>query len=107
MKGTLAVASLLLGATVAALANTSLHTTWLWHVHQPIYWPGQSSYVGVDHYENAWDTIRQQGGGRPHPSPEILRQIFGLDDRIAAYQGRLRDAVGDRKSTRLNSSHRT
>src|SRR6266436_7630938 len=68
-----------------APAGTSVHTSWLWHLHQPIYWPDRRNY-GADHYENAWDTLQQQDGGRQHPSPEILRNIFGLDDRRNAYQ---------------------
>jgi hypothetical protein len=66
--------------------NTNVHTTWLWHLHQPIYWPDRRNY-GTDHYENAWDTIQQQNAGRPHPSPEVLATIFGEADRVNAYQG--------------------
>ncbi|MCX8090964.1 MAG: carbohydrate-binding protein [Verrucomicrobiae bacterium] len=75
-------------------AGNSLHTTWLWHLHQPIYWPDRRA-SGPDHYEAAWDTIQRQDAGRPHPSPEVLRNIFGLDDRVNAYQSRPRDALGD------------
>src|SRR5438552_1360228 len=71
--------------------NHSVHTSFLWHLHQPIYWPDKRA--SGDHYENAWDTIQAQDGGRPHPSPEILRQVFGLDDRIAAYQYRPKDSL--------------
>jgi hypothetical protein len=71
--------------------TTSVHTTWLWHLHQPIYWPDQRG--GGDHYEAAWDTIQQQNAGRNHPSPEVLSQIFGLADRVAAYQSRPHDAL--------------
>jgi len=78
----------------AALAGDSLHTAWLWHLHQPIYWPDRRSGAG-DRYEAAWDTIQQQGAGRPHPTPESLRNIFGLDDRVNAYQSRPKDALGD------------
>lgn len=73
-------------------ANNSIHTTYLWHVHQPIYWPDRRNF-GTDHYEAAWDTIQQQDGGRLHPNPEILRNIFGIDDRKAAYQSRLNDSL--------------
>ncbi len=86
-------AAFLLQASVFLVsANNSLHTTYLWHVHQPIYWPDRRNY-GTDHYEAAWDTIQQQNAGRPHPSPEVLSTIFGLDDRKAAYQYRLRDSL--------------
>ncbi len=82
---TLVLAALLCAPAWNAPANDSVHTSWLWHLHQPIYWPDRRNY-GADHYENAWDTIQQQDGGRQHPSPEILRNIFGLDDRRNAYQ---------------------
>jgi len=68
--------------------NTGVHTTWLWHLHQPIYWPDRRNY-DVDHYENAWDTIQQQNAGRPHPSPEVLSTIFGEADRVNVYQGEI------------------
>jgi len=76
----------------AGLAGTNLHTTWLWHLHQPIYWPDRRDW-GTDHYEAAWDTIQQQNAGRPHPSPEVLSSVFGLADRVAAYQNRPHDAL--------------
>ncbi len=85
--------ALCLLSPLAAPASTSIHTTWLWHLHQPIYWPDDRGY-GTDHYEAAWDTIQQQDAGRQHPKPEILRNIFGLDDRVNAYQGRPSAALG-------------
>src|SRR5262249_15228875 len=82
-------------AQLPALAGTnSVHTTWLWHMHQPIYWPGQRNWGG-DHYEAAWDTIQQQNFGRLHPAPEVLSSIFGLDDRIADYPSRARDSLNN------------
>ena len=80
----------LLLTPIFALAdgNTGVHTTWLWHLHQPIYWPDRRNY-GVDHYENAWDTIQQQNAGRPHPTPEVLSTIFGEADRVNVYQGEI------------------
>jgi hypothetical protein len=72
--------------------STNVHTTWLWHLHQPIYWP-ERRVSGNDHYEAAWDTIQQQNAGRNHPSPENLSTIFGLADRVAAYQTRPHDAL--------------
>ena len=83
---------LLLSQAPAPGSTNSIHTTWLWHLHQPIYWPDRRNY-GADHYENARDTIQQQNAGRPHPSPEVLNAIFGLDDRVADYQSRPRDAL--------------
>jgi hypothetical protein len=83
-----------LASALTGFASSSLHTTWLWHLHQPIYWPDQRNY-GTDHYEAAWDTIQQQDAGRPHPSPEVLRNIFGLDDRRNAYQSGPRNSLAN------------
>jgi hypothetical protein len=55
--------------------NTNVHTSWMWHMHQPIYWPDKApenhptlgSPSTVDHYQNAWDTI-QLDDARLHPS---------------------------------------
>src|SRR5208283_3512236 len=76
---------LLLSQALAPGSTNTVHTTWLWHLHQPIYWPDRRNY-GTDHYENAWDTIQQQNAGRPHPAPEVLSTIFGEADRVNAYQ---------------------
>jgi hypothetical protein len=86
--------ALCLLSPLATLASANLHTTWLWHLHQPIYWPDRRNWGG-EHYEAAWDTIQQQNGGRPHPAPEVLSTIFGLADRVAAYQSRPRDTVNN------------
>lgn len=75
-----------------AWANGSVHTTYLWHLHQPIYWPDQRRAGGDDQYENAWDSIQQRDLGAAHPQNN-LREIFGKDDRVAAYQWRTRDAL--------------
>ncbi|MGZ5538527.1 MAG: hypothetical protein ACXWG0_08365, partial [Chthoniobacterales bacterium] len=71
--------------------NTSVHTSWMWHLHQPIYWPEKRS--ATDHYENAWDTIQAQDGGRGHPVEQLRGQVFDVDDRRAAYQSRPKDAL--------------
>ncbi|HEV2327295.1 MAG TPA: carbohydrate-binding protein [Verrucomicrobiae bacterium] len=90
----LCLACLLLSGQLAAFAdtNTNVHTTWLWHLHQPIYWPDRRDY-GVDHYEQAWDTIQQQNAGRPHPTPEVLSTIFGEADRVNVYQGEIESVL--------------
>src|SRR5438034_533503 len=36
---TLVLAALLGALAWNAPANNSVHTSWLWHLHQPIYWP--------------------------------------------------------------------
>jgi hypothetical protein len=84
----------LLASALTCFASNSLHTTWLWHLHQPIYWPDRRA-SGDDQYEAAWDTIQQQDAGRPHPAPEVLRNIFGLDDRRNAYQSGPRNSLAN------------
>ena len=37
----------------SGVAATGVHTTWLWHMHQPIYWPTQSSWT-PGRYETAF-----------------------------------------------------
>src|ERR1017187_8389094 len=77
-----------------ASANTSVHTSWMWPMHQPIYWPDRApaNHAG-DHYQNAYDTIQLKLSGSLVPSDD-LAGTFGDVNRV------------DRKSTRLNSSHR-
>jgi hypothetical protein len=70
---------------LAAMASTNVHTTWLWHLHQPIYWPDRApANHSADHYQNAWDTIQL---GNVHPSDTSLTTVFGASDRVNAYQG--------------------
>ncbi len=75
--------------------NTNLHTTWLWHMHQPIYWPDRAPYNhSGDHYQNAWDTIQLNNGGTTtHPTDTSLPGVFGDNNRIADYQNYPHDAV--------------
>ena len=81
----LCVVALWLPFGVQATTNTNVHTTWLWHLHQPIYWPDQAPANHVaDHYQNAWDTIQL---GNVHPNDTSLSTVFGAGDRVAAYQG--------------------
>jgi hypothetical protein len=69
-----------------------------WHNHQPIYWPewnGNGPQTGRVQY--AWDSIVLKPGqtydtGVGHPEND-LGNIFGLDDRRNAYQGRPRDSL--------------
>src|SRR5258708_26236798 len=88
-----AVLILLALLPAAAQAGTSVQPTWLGTLHQPIYWPDRRNY-GTDHYEAAWDTIQQQNAGRNHPSPEVLSTIFGVSDRVNAYQGQPKTSIG-------------
>jgi hypothetical protein len=79
-----------------ASANTSVHTSWLWHLHQPIYWPDSApaNHVG-DHYQNAWDTLQLDQHGFGHPSDTSLQNVFSLSDRLNAYQGEPNATLND------------
>jgi hypothetical protein len=82
------------GLAVAALgasAQEKLHFTYLWHLEQPIYWPDQQT-SGQDRYERAWESIQRKNAGGIHPTNN-LTDIFGLDDRRAAYQYRIKDSI--------------
>jgi len=93
--GTAASVLIFTSAGVAfAQPTTRPQMSWHWHVHQPNYWNGPSRAAGApDRVEFAWESIQQKDGGDPHPTND-LRGIFGLDDRIAAYQFRMRDSLG-------------
>ncbi len=86
MLGLISTSFALLQLAGNVSANNSVHTSWLWHLHQPIYWPDRApaNHAG-DHYQNAWDTMQLQDGGFGHPV-EHLRDVFSLNDRINAYQ---------------------
>jgi hypothetical protein len=91
-SGVRILAALLL-ATVSARAGGNLHTTWLWHLHQPIYWPDRAPVNhAADHYQNAWDTIQL---GNIHPDDTSLSTVFGEADRVNAYQGQPSSTVNN------------
>lgn len=93
IRGATLVAAVVAGGLAApAMAQQSLHFTYLWHLEQPIYWPDRQA-SGEDRYERAWESIVRRDGGAAHPTNN-LRDIFGLPDRVAAYQGRCRDSIG-------------
>src|SRR5438046_6209507 len=81
---TLALVAMLILPAARAQNNTSIHTSWLVHLHQPIYWPEKRA--GSEHYVNAWYTIQAQDAGRSHPVAQVRGQVFDIDDRRAAYQ---------------------
>jgi len=67
----------------------------MWHVHQPIYWNDQNRSGSVDRYEYAHESMQNKGGSTWNGYPQNdLDQIFGLDDRKAAYQYRMKDSLG-------------
>lgn len=89
---TFPIAAAVSAGILSAAHADPLHLTWHWHLEQPIYWPDQQQ-SGADRAERAWESIVRTDGGAAHPE-NSLRTIFGLDDRVAAYQWRTRDAIG-------------
>lgn len=73
-----------------------VHTTYIWHLEQPIYWPAPSPYGAG--YETAWESIQQRNGGAAHPENDVAA-IFSVADRVAAYQYRTRESIADMTGT--------
>lgn len=78
--------------------QAQVHTTWLWHMQQPIYWP-EASVADPYHWQAAQEShaLKFSGGniysdGLAHPLND-LEEIFSKPDRSAAYQYRPKDAV--------------
>lgn len=78
--------------------SAQVHTSYLWHLQQPIYWPEQSTWNQY-HYQTVWESqyLKDNNGnwysdGMQHPLNN-LTEIFGNDDRKAVYQFRAKDAV--------------
>ncbi|MCP4145212.1 MAG: hypothetical protein GY752_08005, partial [bacterium] len=68
------------------LAGTGVHTTYLWHMHQPIYWPDESGW-NPGRYETAYETITTGH------SQNNVSDIFNSDDRVGDYQHYPKDAI--------------
>jgi hypothetical protein len=75
-----------------------VHTSYLWHLQQPIYWP-EHSEANPNEYQSVKESndLKFNNGnsysdGLNHPLNN-LEEIFSNDDRKAAYQYRTKDAV--------------
>lgn len=86
--------AILLPGAVAA----QVHTTYLWHLEQPNYWP-EVSQANSFRYQlvKESDALKNSGGnfysdGQSHPLND-LGSIFSNADRVAVYQYRAKDAV--------------
>lgn len=81
MRRTLLLVLVLAMARLSAspAAAAPVHTTYLWHMHQPIYWPERSLWYSGP-YEHAYETI--QSG---HSQSDVF-SIFNKDDRVRDYQ---------------------
>ncbi len=82
------------------LIVAQVHTTYLWHMQQPNYWPEKSIWNPY-HYQTVRESHELKTSGNPqniysdgksHPLND-LQEIFSKDDRVAAYQYRPKDAV--------------
>jgi hypothetical protein len=73
-------------AAPAVLAATGVHTAYLWHMHQPIYWPDASTWT-PGRYETAYETITLG-----HSQSDVFA-IFDKDDRVGDYQWYPNDAI--------------
>ncbi len=80
------------------IVTGQVHTTYLWHLQQPIYWPEQSQW-NPNHYQAAYESyyLKNNNGnwysdGQQHPLNDLM-EIFNKDDRKAVYQYRTKDAV--------------
>ena len=78
--------------------SAQVHTTYLWHMQQPVYWPDKS-LSNPNHYQTVKESydIKAAGGnnygtGISHPTNN-LKEIFGKDDRRNDYQQRVKNAV--------------
>jgi len=77
---------------------TQVHTSYLWHMHQPTYW-GEVSQSNPNRYQlvkESQDLIlngtNTYTDGLAHPLNN-LEEIFGLPDRVNAYQFQPKNAV--------------
>ena len=93
-----AMLTLLALAGVESARAATVYVSRFWHNHQPIYWPEWNGNGGqTERVQYAWDSITLKSGqtygtGTGHPDNN-LTDIFGLDDRRSAYQGRPRDSL--------------
>ena len=77
----------------SGLLAQKVHTSYLWHMQQPNYWP-EKSKNNPNRYQTAFESfnLKQSGDplniysdGKSHPLNK-LQEIFGKYDRVKAYQ---------------------
>jgi hypothetical protein len=89
---------LLLPVLVFSFLHAQVHTSYLWHLEQPNYWP-EASVGNANRYQLVKESqdLKVSGGNhysdnQDHPLNDLV-QIFTNADRVAAYQYRCKDAV--------------
>ncbi len=94
------VLTIALFLTVASIQSifAQVHTSYLWHLQQPIYWPEQSVSNPLE-YQKVWESqqLKFSGGniyadGLAHPLND-LQEIFSKPDRVNVYQWRARNSI--------------
>lgn len=95
MKNTI---NLLLTLLIGYNLFGQVHTSYLWHLQQPIYWPDQSISNPYE-YQKVWESyqLKNNGGniyndGLAHPLND-LEDIFSKPDRVNVYQWEARNAI--------------
>lgn len=86
-----------------SLFSQKVHTSYLWHMDQPIYWADKSKdKPDSKQFAEESQRLKMSGGNMyvgssvAHPTND-LQSIFSLDDRIQAYQNSPRNAVNSIK----------
>lgn len=87
-----------LSLLLTTITYSQVHTTYLWHMHQPIYW-GEISQADPNRYQLVKEShdLKMNGGniysdGLAHPLNN-LEEIFSKPDRVNAYQYMPHNAV--------------
>jgi hypothetical protein len=81
-----ALTALAVTGTALPAAAAPVHTSYLWHMHQPIYWPDRSTWA-PSRYETAYETITLG-----HSESDVFT-VFNKDDRVNDYQNYPKDAM--------------
>ena len=96
---TLISSSLALVALLNSLQAQKVHTTYLWHMDQPVYWadkskdkPDTKQFVEESHRLKTTGGNTYPGSTKAHPTND-LHEIFSKADRVQAYQTSPRNAI--------------
>lgn len=80
------------------ILNAQVHTSYLWHLHQPTYW-GDTSKADPNRYQTVKESqdLKTSGqntysDGLAHPLNDLV-EIFSLADRVNAYQFQPKNAI--------------
>lgn len=98
LRHTIQVVSIAAFLAFSLSSAAQVHTTYLWHQEQPVYWPevSQSNSFRWQRVKESHD-LKFSGGnnydsGLAHPLND-LEEIFSKADRVAAYQWRMRESL--------------